>query len=1667
MESTKKKNWVKVILKWLGIVIGGILLLLVILWFVLQTRWAQNIVRGEVVSYLEKKLDTKVAIEKLSINYLYHLELNGVYVGDQSEKTLVYIGKLEAGYKLLDLLDNTLTVSSLSVDSLQLNVYNQANDSLFNYDFIAKAFASEDTTAVDTLSGGTAMKFNIGDINLSRANIKYHDAFYGQNIDVNFRKIDIAVNEFNLDSMIFSLDHLYTENLFAGIQFNATPNIAPQDTTSGAAAMPRIKADSISLSGTRIVYIDEKSSTDLNTVAEKLGISGVLVNLDNNEAQIKNLQLSGHTTSFVTSAVSTQAAKPADTTSEEPFKFDIGQITLADNNISYDDNSKARVRGPQLDFAHIKLQDLNTQISNIASDGSGYKADIKNLEFTEQSGFQLKKLQTNASYTENQVRLTGTVIQTNRSYIAADVDAQYASLQQASDNPGHVALNVKVKNTKLVLNDLLFFQPELAKNEYVKPLLGKEILLNSNVTGKVNNLNIASLTIREGAVNLDASARVTGLPDSDKMKIDLKLNRFSGTRSGLLALLPPDLIPASVHLPDQFNISGTYNGTTQDMLADLKINTTSGNISVKGNIRNASDSLRAVYTATVFTDDLDLNKFLGDTSLGKLSVNLDVKGRGYAVKTADIALNGKVNKLEAMGYTYSDLTIEGKLANNKVTANLNSPDSNLLADINISYDMDESNPQLVATSNDMRINLKALGFSEEHLVVKGKLDADLANADPDKLDGSVFITGLQIAHKDRVYPLDSLKVIAGRVQDSTDITIETPLLAANMRGLYKLTTVAQTVQAVMAHYTSDSAMADTSIAENQFRLTGTVMNHAIVRSFVPDIRNFTPLQFAVNLDSRNYLVDVKAGMKNLRYADFVLDSLNIDVNTENDSLLYSVSLNEVRHPSMPLNYTHIYGGMLRGRMGWNLDLLDREDEDKYFIGGTYDNIAGMTELRLLPELLINKQTWTTNADNVIQIDSNGIHTANLELMRNGRGLSIIGAGESSGFPITVNFTNFSIATIAAMLKSDTLFADGLINGTVKLDAVAPIKFIADLTVDSIKAMSQPIGTLAINASSPSPDIYNVNAELKGDSVDLTVKGDYRVKGDDNLNFDVNIPEFSLAAAQPFVRDIVGNLKGMVTGNLTLRGNASKPVVRGSLGMKDASLVYLAYGTGLRIPDETIVFDEQGILLDKFTITDSSDNTAVIDGRVFTTDYAAYRFDLTVNTRNFRAIDNRLNPEQMIYGPASIDARLTVKGDMNLPVIEGNVRVRDNSSVTVVLPSEDPQVESRRGIIRFVDLSNPIDSSLLAGADPKDSVAEEAIKGISLSISAQITPESSMTIVLDEQNGDSLRVNGNATINMTIDPSGKTSMTGRYTVSEGSYILSLNQFIKRRFEIVKDGTITWTGDPTSATLDLSALYVVETTAEPLLNGAQNVPAGTVRQKFPFEVYLDLDGEMLQPQIGFRLDMPERERNAFDGVVYNRISQINNDESELNKQVMGLLVLNNFIGDNPFSSLQGGNSTESMAKGAAGKILAQQLNNLAGDLIKGVDVNFDFEQREDYTSGVRDDQTNLNVGLSKNLFNDRTTVTVGSSVPVEGSNQNTSGLTGNVTIEYKITRDGRYRLKIYRRNDNQTIVDGEVIETGVGFTLVMDYNEFREIFEKSKRRRYRANMDRGPRTEQKNK
>jgi hypothetical protein len=162
---------------------------------------------------------------------------------------------------------------------------------------------------------------------------------------------------------------------------------------------------------------------------------------------------------------------------------------------------------------------------------------------------------------------------------------------------------------------------------------------------------------------------------------------------------------------------------------------------------------------------------------------------------------------------------------------------------------------------------------------------------------------------------------------------------------------------------------------------------------------------------------------------------------------------------------------------------------------------------------------------------------------------------------------------------------------------------------------------------------------------------------------------------------------------------------------------------------------------------------------------------------------------------------------------------------------------------------------------------------------------------------------------------------------------------------------------------------------------------------------------------------------------------------------LLLLNRFITENPFSSSTPGFNAGAFARQSVSKLLAEQLNRLAGDLIAGVDINFDVLASEDYTTGVRQDRTDLNVALSKRLLNDRLTVSVGSNFELEGpqsSKNQGNNIAGNIAIDYRLSRDNRYMLRVYRKNEYQGVIEGYVLETGVSFIITVDYNKLRELF-----------------------
>ena len=289
-------------------------------------------------------------------------------------------------------------------------------------------------------------------------------------------------------------------------------------------------------------------------------------------------------------------------------------------------------------------------------------------------------------------------------------------------------------------------------------------------------------------------------------------------------------------------------------------------------------------------------------------------------------------------------------------------------------------------------------------------------------------------------------------------------------------------------------------------------------------------------------------------------------------------------------------------------------------------------------------------------------------------------------------------------------------------------------------------------------------------------------------------------------------------------------------------------------------------------------------------------------------------------------------------------------------------------------------------------------------------------------------------------------------------------LRRKFEIQKGSTITWTGEPTTADLDVTAIY--KTDAAPLdllqqqLTGVSGSELNQYKQRIPFSTLLMMRGELMKPVITFDITTDEENSSVSATVLDNtraKLDQLRREEAEMNKQVFALLLLNRFIGENPFQS-ETGLSASTIAKQSVSRILSEQLNNLAEDLVGGVELNFDLESTEDYSSGNRNERTDLNVDLSKRLFDDRLKVTVGNNFGILGDtrkNEQTTNIAGDVTLDYSLSKDGRYMLRAYRKNDYQVALQGQVIETGVGFIITLDYDKFREIFERSRKQRNTKN------------
>ncbi|HUS03198.1 MAG TPA: translocation/assembly module TamB domain-containing protein, partial [Chitinophagaceae bacterium] len=841
----------------------------------------------------------------------------------------------------------------------------------------------------------------------------------------------------------------------------------------------------------------------------------------------------------------------------------------------------------------------------------------------------------------------------------------------------------------------------------------------------------------------------------------------------------------------------------------------------------------------------------------------------------------------------------------------------------------------------------------------------------------------------------------------------------------------------------------------------------VLRAFVPELKKMDSINLSASFSTQTGM-NANVSSPVIVYGTNQVNDLKLNAVTKNNQIEYSTGFSQFKSGTFAMYATTLNGTISNNLINFSLHIKDPKFRDKYKVSGTLSQPSlNNYSFQLKPDsLMLNYEPWTINTDNAIQLLNGDLVANNFTLNKGGQQLTLNSLGSGSNRPLSIDFKNFDIATLTAFVQTDSLLINGSVNGNilVKNYKTQPV-FTSDLTINNLSIYKDTLGNVTAQVYNSAPNVFNANMVLTGRGNDVKASGVYHVKPGNNSSFDFNmdIASLQMKALEGPSMGAISNASGRLRGNVSLKGTVDDPLLRGTINFDSTAFNLTALNSYFKINNESLTIDNNGFAFDTFIVQDSTNNNLVIDGRVNTVDFRNYAFNLKVNADNFQVINTTKKKGSIYWGKMVVTTALNIRGTNDEPVVDGSLTVNDLTNFTIVMPQAEPGYVEREGIVRFVDLdATPEDSLFML---PYDSLNVSRLVGFDISTNITIDRNAQFTLIVDAANGDFINMKGEGLLSAGIDPSGKITLVGSYSLDEGAYELSFN-FLRRRFDIQKGSRILWTGEPTNADIDVSAVYIANASPLDLVTNQITTTdvqvRNTYRQKLPFEVWLKLKGELLRPTVTFDIRLPEDKTYIVSKDIIsasqNKLLQIREEPGEINKQVFALLLLGRFLSDNPFDNSNGGLDPAEFARESVSKLLTEQLNNLAGSIIAGVDINFNLTTQADYTTGEKVNRTDLTVGLSKRLLNDRLTVTVGNNFELAGPRQAngksaSSTVIGDVALDYNVSRDGRYIIRVYRKNQYEGVLEGYIIETGLGFIINADYDHFKELLQRSKQKKNR--------------
>lgn len=1437
----------------------------------------------------------------------------------------------------------------------------------------------------------------------------------------------------NFSKGVIDVDHAVLDG--GDVRLVLKDTVTPEKTDTTASTPLRIHAGDITLRNINYSMSMLPIIDSLGTFIPQAQLLDGTVDMKSGRIHAQSLTVDSLTADYFTPSAQFLASyHPADTVatdttvSSTPWTITADSLRLTAKHALY--AMRGAVPTPGLDMNYLQVSDVTIAVDSFYNRATAITVPLKKLTATERCGLQLNA---HGTFAMDSTAMRAEKFQISTLFSKISLDA----LMGMGDITTDPTLPLQLKaNGNIGFPDIEQVMPALyATLRDVPRSNGLQLLADINGTTSQLQVNAVNIALPR-YLNIHANGTVFYPMNPKRIGGDIALN---GTLTNANFIKQMALDPATakqVNIPDMA-LNGNIHYSPSGASGKLTATTGHGKLAFDGKWQQLTEGYRAALTFNNFP----VQDFMPSLGIANLSGSVNLDGHGYnpVASTTVIDADANIHAVEINGRKLANTSLQATLANGQVKGSVDShnPEADLSADFagTLSKSLYSWN-----ISGDIRhLDLQSLGLSDTPLYGSLTLDSKGSFAPVNMgIDAEVSINHLNMVMDTHKLVTDEIHLNLLTGDSTTHATLSNGDLLATFTAYACLDSTISRISSLSA--VIDSAIVNKSLNVRQLQHSFPSMDAAVTLGqnniaasyLAPSGLSWRKITLNLHNDSLLSLHGQTLGLSN---PSMRTDTISLDALQHGKYLVYTLAMNNRPGTFDDFAHVNLRGYLADDKASFLVRQHNIANKEGFFIGLNATMTDSVARISFVPHTpVIGYKNWTLNTNNFVaynffthRLDADLMldnATSSLHLFTEQTADSVDSAAQRD---VVLQLNNIqiqdwlTISPFAPPIKGNVgadmrfnwnareLTGHGMVNLT---DLFYGRERVGDFNID-LSLFNDKSGLLRADASLMVDSVKVITA--RGVLNDSTATSPFLL--------DFSMIHFPLRIVNPFLPKGTATLSGMLNGQMDITGSITAPILNGYLDFDSTAIKLAMTGASYRFSEEKIAVDSSIVKFNNFTISGLNDNPLYVNGTVDARTLANPGINLKLNAADMQLVNSSRPRGADIYGKAFIDLDAKVNGNMNLLNVDATLNLLPGTNVTYVMSSAGQSAltsQSTGNMVTFVQFS---DTASVVSTDtvPPSSMAMFLNANLILSAGSTINVDLST----DGKNKASLQPEGNLTYTMT-PMSSEGRLTGRINIDKGFVRYTPPFMSEKNFSFQEGSYVSFNGDILNPILNIHATDQIK---------ANVTQEGQNSRLVNFIVELSATNTLNNMNVAFDLSTND------DLTIQNELQGMSPEQRA--NQAMNMLLYNVYTGP-------GTKANASLSGNPLYSFLTSSLNSWAANNIKGVDISFGIDQYDKTTDGTKSTATSYSYKVSKTLFNDRFKIVVGGnySTDTDQDENLAENLVNDVAVEYMLNRSGSMYVRVFRHVGYESILEGEVTQTGVGFVLKRKINRISDIFRRQR-------------------